>query len=197
MDARTLFLMLHRYTHGVDPPAGLPVRILATPPEYMRIVPPGHNSIAWLIWHIARGEDWAVNAMLRGREEVLARGDWNRRMGISRVDFGPGMTEAEVREFSERVDAEAIKAYYRAVGEETQRFLEEFDFDRLDEPFDAKARLAQIPETIAPEGEMVRTIVEGKTTKRWFLTAMAHTDVMLHLGEADHVYRTVVPGQFA
>jgi len=26
---------------------------------------------------------------------------------------------------------------------------------------------------------------------------MAHTDVMLHLGEADHVYRTVVPGQFA
>lgn len=195
MDARTFFLMLHRYTHGNDPNGRLPQRILTTPPEYMRIVPPAHNSIAWLIWHIARGEDWAVNAMLRGREEVLVRDGWNQRMGISRLDFGAGMSEAEVRAFSARVDLEALSGYFRAVGEETQRFLETFDFDRLEEPFDAKVRLAQIPETIAPEGALVRNIVENKTTKRWFLMMMAHTDVMLHMGEADHVYRMVVPEQ--
>jgi hypothetical protein len=161
----------------------------------MRIVPPGHNSIAWLIWHIARGEDWAVNAMLRGREEVLVRDGWNQRMGVSRLDFGAGMTEAEVQELSACIDLEALRGYFRAVGQETQQFLQDFDFDRLDEPFDAKARLAQIPATIAPEGAVVRSIVEGKTTKKWFLTMVAHTDVMMHLGEADHVYRIVVPGQ--
>lgn len=195
MDARTLFLILHRYTHGDDPPASLAARILATAPEHMRIVPPGHNSIAWLIWHNARGEDWGVNAMLRGREEVLARDKWNARMGISRLDFGAGMTEVEVRELSTSIDIDALKAYHRAVAKETRHFLADFDFDHLDDPFDAKARLAQIPETIAPSGDLVRGIVEGKTTKRWFLTVMAHSDVMLHLGEAEHVYRLVVPGR--
>ena len=161
----------------------------------MRIVPPGHNSIAWLLWHIARGEDWGVNAMLRGRQEVLARDDWGSRMGVPLLDFGAGMTEAEVQELSMSIDLDALKAYHRAVVEETRRSLQTFDFDRLDDPFDAKARLAEIPETIATGGDMVRSIVEAKTTKRWFLTVMAHLDVELHFGEADHVLRIVDSGR--
>jgi len=195
MDARTLFLSLHRHAHS-DDPATLAGSILSVAPELMRIVPPGHNSIAWLLWHIARGEDWGVNAMLRGCEEVLRRDDWGSRMGVPRLDFGAGMTEAEVQEFSRNIDLDALKAYHRAVVEETRTFLESFDFDHLDDPFDAKARLAQIPETIAPGGDLVRAIAESKTTKRWFLTVMAHLDVELHFGEADHVLRIVGSGRY-
>ena len=62
MDARTLFLILHRHSHGDDQPTALAAQILAIAPDHMRIVPPGHNSIAWLIWHVARGEDWGVTS---------------------------------------------------------------------------------------------------------------------------------------
>lgn len=37
---------------------------------------PGHNSIAWFIWHLARCEDVAVNTVLRGD-----RKSWTRTAG--------------------------------------------------------------------------------------------------------------------
>jgi hypothetical protein len=73
MDARSYFLSLHRYTHA-EQPGTLAGDILATAPEEMRLVRPGHNSIAWLIWHIARGEDWGVNAMVAERRRGAGRG---------------------------------------------------------------------------------------------------------------------------
>jgi hypothetical protein len=54
--------MLHEHAHSTG---GKPRRVLAEPtPEQRRAVLPGHNSIAWIVWHIARGEDWGVNTML-------------------------------------------------------------------------------------------------------------------------------------
>lgn len=51
--------------------------------------PGGHgNSIAWLVWHAARGMD-AQLARLIGTEQVWASGGWADRLGIPR---GPGQT---------------------------------------------------------------------------------------------------------
>jgi hypothetical protein len=56
MDARTYFPMLHEHAHSSG---GKARRILTEPtPEQWRAVLPGHNSIAWIVWHIARGEEW-------------------------------------------------------------------------------------------------------------------------------------------
>ena len=83
-------------------------------PEQMRVKLPGHNSIAWIIWHIARGEDWGVNVMLRGEEQALTRDDWNRRLGIKRLDIGTGMKEDEVAELTAKIDLGALREYFDA-----------------------------------------------------------------------------------
>src|SRR5262245_64927053 len=57
---------------------------------------PKHNSIAWLVWHMARCEDVAVNTVLRGTEEILDCDAWLARLGIDSRHIGTGATPAEV-----------------------------------------------------------------------------------------------------
>jgi len=192
MDARSYFLTLHQHSHGDIPGLGSWMLNLPTP-EQMRVNLPGHNSIAWIIWHIARGEDWSVNTMLRGEEQLLTRDDWNRRLGLQRLDWGPGMTDDEMVELTEKIDLTALREYFDAVTADTRRFIASFDFDRLDDPLDVKSRLALAPEALGPGSEMVQRIVESQTTNRWFLNVMTLSDVYLHLGEVGHVFQMVAP----
>jgi hypothetical protein len=189
VDARTYFLMLHEHAHG----RGKAARILADPtPEQWRAVLPGHNSIAWIVWHIARGEDWGISAMLQGTEQLLTRDGWDARMGVDRRDFGAGMTPAEVAELSARIDLAALRGYFDAVTAETRRFAAGFDFDTLEAPLDVPARLALAPEALGPS-DLVHRIVEAQTTGRWYLNVLALVDVFHHFEEADHVFRQLRP----
>jgi hypothetical protein len=131
--------------------------------------------------------------MLRGVEQVLDREQWNPRLGLTRRDFGAGMSEDEVIELSQNVNLEALDGYFQAVTAETLHFLESFDFDELLEPLDVKARLALAPDALRPGSELIRAVIERQTTKRWFLTTMALNDVRLHWTEAQHVLQLLNP----
>ncbi len=84
--------------------------------EQMRVRPREDlNSLAWLMWHIARAEDIMVNTMLTGRPPVFDAA-WMKRLGITRRDFGMGMTSAEVTELTRQIDLGALREYRDAVG---------------------------------------------------------------------------------
>src|SRR5258708_18837503 len=68
------------------------------------------NSIAWILWHIARAEDIILNPVLAGRSQVLDDG-WVKRLGIARRDFGIGMTSTEVWELTSKIDVGALREY--------------------------------------------------------------------------------------
>src|SRR5688572_32534121 len=117
MDVREFFLYLHHANHFT----GTAARTLgaAMVPHY-RTVLPGHNSIAWLLWHIARGEDWAVQTILQGGEQLLTREGWGARMGTPHPGFGGGMSREAMVALSERIDLDALRGYYAAVAAATQ-----------------------------------------------------------------------------
>ena len=48
----------------------------------MRLRPQGLNSIAWLVWHMARYED-ILNLLLAGRPKVLDEEHWLPRLQVS------------------------------------------------------------------------------------------------------------------
>ena len=88
--------------------------------EQLRVRPhPAANSLAWLIWHMARGEDFAVNRLIAGRPQLFEDEDWATRLGVSLRRTGTGMTDAEVGHFSAHVDLAALKDYWAAVGRRT------------------------------------------------------------------------------
>jgi hypothetical protein len=187
MDARTYFLLLHEEAHTW----GKARRIFSVPtPDQWRTVLPGHNSIAWCIWHIAHGEDWAV-ATLGGTDKLLTRDGWEERLGVAWPNFGMGMSAEQVAQLTAAIDLDALRAYYGAVYAETRRFAQEFDFNTIDIPL-APHTLRHALDLLAAD-EPAREFFASWTSARYYLNIMALMDVYYHLDEADHVIRALMP----
>ena len=76
----------------------------------------GSNSIAWLVWHMAKVEDnWSI-VRIAGGEGVWDSGNWAERTGISVESNGYGQVMDEVRSMPNVPISELI-AYYDAVRE--------------------------------------------------------------------------------
>ena len=91
--------------------------------DQMRVRPAkGTNSLVWLVWHMARTEDVAVNLVVAGRSQVFDD-EWATRMNIARRDIGSGMTDEQVSALTERADVAAVRAYRRAVGRRTREVI--------------------------------------------------------------------------
>jgi hypothetical protein len=74
------------------------------------------------MFHIARAEDIFVNAILTGRSQVADDG-WLGKLGITRRDFGIGMTTSEVTELTRQIDVAALREYRDAVGLRTREIV--------------------------------------------------------------------------
>src|SRR5213594_3505275 len=96
MDAKDLFLAQHAAVQslavGGNPASAAERAFGGVSDAQMRVRPREDlNSLAWLMWHIARAEDIMVNTVLAGRPPVFDD-PWKKRLGTDRQDFGIGMT---------------------------------------------------------------------------------------------------------
>jgi uncharacterized damage-inducible protein DinB len=94
---------------------------------------PQANSIAWLLWHLARVQDDHV-AEVAGTEQVWTAQGYAERFGLPFEESatGYGQTSAEVGRV--RVSGDLLRSYLRSVHEATLAFLEtlaEEDLDRV------------------------------------------------------------------
>jgi uncharacterized damage-inducible protein DinB len=98
-------------------------------------IAPDANSIAWLVWHTARGQDTQV-ADLAGTEEVWLDQGWVDRFGLDLdpASHGYGHTSEEVGKV--RASAELLAGYLRATHEATVRYLRGVTEADLDEVVD-------------------------------------------------------------
>src|ERR671924_439933 len=144
MDARELFLDQHAAMHsaavGGNKMSAAERTFAGLSDEQMRVRPREDlNSLAWLMWHIARAEDIIVNSVLSGQPQVF--GDaWMKRLGIGRRDFGIGMTSAEVTELTKQIDVGALREYRDAVGRRTREMVSGFT------PADWEVKVATEPD---------------------------------------------------
>jgi len=104
----------------------------------MRLRPADNlNSLAWLVWHISRCEDVAVNVAIADRPQVLDEA-WATKLGVQRDDIGTGMTPREVADLSEHVDLDALVSYRHAVARQTRDVIATIDDDELTAPVDSE-----------------------------------------------------------
>ena len=141
MDARDLFLDQHAAVHAAavgGNKMSLADRTFGGLSDAQMRVRPREdlNSIAWLMFHIARAEDVMVNVILAGRSQVFDD-SWDNRLGVTRRDFGIGMTSSEVTELTQQVDVAALREYRDAVGGRTREVVSGF------KPQDCRARRRQ------------------------------------------------------
>ena len=184
-----LFLAQHGHIHAGKPPAEphLEDRIVAGLSDaQMRECLPDHNSVAWLLWYLARGEDLMVNTAVRGAPEVFDRGGWQARLGVARRDMGVGWSMDEVADFSAHVDLAALRAYRAAVAEETRSGLSAADLEGFEELIPGAGERARISGDIAPGQEWVYNLLDSRP-RWWFLGFEVIGHAYMHLADAQHV----------
>jgi hypothetical protein len=191
MDARDLLLDEHARMHAsavTGEKATLAERTFGgLSDDQMRARPREDlNSLAWLMWHIARAEDIFANVVLSGRDQVLDEG-WLGRLKTSRRDFGIGMTKPEVSELTAAVDVTALRAYRDAVGRRTQEVIRAFgpgDFQgELSAPALEKAVALGC---FGANGEKVAKAFTGRP-RIGILGGLLVTHAAMHMGEAQTV----------
>jgi hypothetical protein len=92
--------------------------------HHLRERPQGLNSIAFLLWHIARTEDAAANVVIAGQSQVFDEGKWASHLRVARRDIGFGSTTEQVDEISKDVDVGNLRAYRLAVGRRTRAMVQ-------------------------------------------------------------------------
>ena len=115
-----------------------------TPEQLAWRADPEANSIAWLVWHLARVQDDHV-ADLAGREQVWTGDGWQDRFGLpfDARDTGYGHTPGDVARV--RVEPSLLTCYLDAVHEQSVEFVSgvrEEDLGRIvDERWDPPVTL--------------------------------------------------------
>jgi DinB family protein len=191
MDAKDLFLAQHAAVQsqavGGNPMSSAERTFGGVTDEQMRMRPRDDlNSLAWLMWHIARTEDVMVNVVLAGREQVLDDA-WRKRLNVSRPDFGTGMTSAEVTELTRAVDIGALREYRDAVGRRTREIVGAFK----DADWGGQTQAADVQKTAAQGGfgaraELLTKAFTGRP-RAAVLTGIALLHPAGHMGEASTV----------
>lgn len=191
MDVTQMFLDQHSAMHSVavagNKASAAERAFGGLSDEQMRVRPREDlNSLAWLMWHIARAEDMIVNPVLGGRPQVFDDA-WLRRLGIERRDFGIGMTSPEVSALTRQIDLAALRDYRDAVGRRTREVVGGFEAPDWDGEITA-ARLEQAAESGA-FGARRDGMVKGLTgrPRAMVLSALALFHPAGHMGEATTV----------
>jgi hypothetical protein len=182
MDALDFFLVRYDQVHRVltDP------AIKQLGDEQLRGRPhPGVNTIAWLLWHMARVEDVGVNRFAADRPQVLEDG-WLAKLGVGRRDVGTGMSDAEVDELSARVDLDALRGYWDAVTRRTPEVVASLRGSDLDAivPKERVAHVASAEGAVAPGAEWLTEFWAGGRSRAWVLAQTPLLHVYGHYFEA-------------
>lgn len=99
---------------------------------------PDANTIAWLIWHLARVQDHHI-AELLDTQQLWSSGDWAARFGLEPdpTNTGYGHTPDQVGEVRPEGPA-ALTDYLTAVDERTRGFLDALEPEDLDRIVDRR-----------------------------------------------------------
>ncbi len=188
MDAIQFFMTRHGAAHAEA--AGL---FTGLTDDQIRSCPhPAVNSIAWLLWHIARVEDVAINRLVARRPMVIHEIDWLARLKVTRRDVGTAMTDEEVSDLSARIDLGGLRDYWHAVGERTVAVLRDVRPDDLDEVNDAEyvRRMCDDDAIFSDAAAGVVDVLSNKS-KGQMLSQLGLSHHFGHIGEA-RVTRTLL-----
>ena len=101
------------------------------------------NSIAFILWHIVRVEDFFVTRVIRRQLELYEAEGWRQKMGTPAKDTGFEYTAEQLRAWPVP-DLAVLREYAKSVREKTLSFLDSVTSERLSE----LARPERPPDTI-------------------------------------------------
>lgn len=90
--------------------------------EYAIMPTSKDETIAWVLWHIARIEDLTI-AVLVAEEEQLFNDTWKQRMNAPITDTGNALSDDEIMHLSKSLVMEEVLHYRNEVGKRTRQIV--------------------------------------------------------------------------
>lgn len=149
-EAKELFLDLHGKLHlsSVSGTQENEVDALLNdllPYEYGVMPTSKDETIAWVLWHIARIEDLTMGVLV-AEEEQLFNCEWKKQMRAPISDTGNALTDDEIMELSECINIDSLITYRNAVGRRTRNIVKSLSANDMKRKVD-KQRLELIKRT--------------------------------------------------
>lgn len=134
--------------------------------EYAVMPTSKDETIAWVLWHIARIEDLTMNLLVDKKEQVF-NADWTEKLNVSIADTGNALTDDEIMELSTNINIEELLAYRNAVAKRTREIVSGL------KPEDMKRKM--------DKSDLERILAEGGVTEQedsiWLLDFWGKKDV--------------------
>jgi len=170
------------------------VASVVTPELVTASAGPRSNPVGFLMWHMARTQDWAVHTAMRNVPELVRSAPWSTMPGISTPGIGTGFGNEEARELAGRLQMPQLIRYADAVSAAAIQWVQSLDERDLDSIPDVAAHDAPFAEYQTPgfQAEMdsgpEHDEAVGKSGGQpvWlYLTSVCVTHLHRHLGEVD------------
>lgn len=123
-DAKRLFFELHSKLHlssmtGTEKNEVDYLLNDLVPGEYSIMPTSKDETIAWVLWHIARIEDLTMGILVADGNQLL-NDEWKRRLNVSISDTGNALSDDEIMELSRQLNIKELISYRNAVGQRTR-----------------------------------------------------------------------------
>jgi hypothetical protein len=139
MDVYERFLASHAFVHkkavATADPFNMDYLLHGLTDAQMQSRPHGMNSMAWILWHVARVEDAFVSFVVVGQQQLFDSA-WQERLRIDRRDVST--SKDDVAALSDTVDIPALLLYRDAVGQRTREMVQKLWPDRWASPIEAE-----------------------------------------------------------
>lgn len=134
--------------------------------EYAVMPTSKDETIAWVLWHIARIEDLTMNLLVDRKEQVF-NADWKEKLNVSIMDTGNALTDDEIMKLSTNINIEELLAYRNAVAKRTREIVSGLKSEDMKRKMD--------------KSDLERILAEGGVTKQedsiWLLDFWGKKDV--------------------
>lgn len=87
---------------------------------------PDSNNMGWIVWHMARVEDYWINGTLAEGEQVWNSEGWDEKFGMDPENRGAGQTIEEVMSMPQ-IEAAELLAYFDAVRAQSSKVIDNAD----------------------------------------------------------------------
>lgn len=89
------------------------------------------KTIAYSIYHVFRIEDIVLNTLIKNKEQVFLRDDYQNKMNTLIITTGNELKKECIAEFSKILKIEELWKYAKNVFEESNKWLSSIDYDDL------------------------------------------------------------------
>lgn len=136
------------------------------PDEYKVMPTKDDETIAWVMWHLARIEDLTMNVLVKQGEQIFNE-QLQEKLKVRVKDTGNAWSDEEIIEFSKSVNIKELLEYRKTVGIRTREIVKSLSADDM-----KRKVLKQDLQRILQEGG-----VTEKDDSKWLLDYWGKKDI--------------------